>query len=143
QPVAITANTVYIVSYHTNTGHFSFDVGTFGSGSVDSGVLHALAASTPGGNGVYAYSGGSTFPNQTFQGTNYYVDVVFAIKLKLAVSAQTPAPGATNVSPVAPVTVTLDKPVVASTINFTLAAGGTSVPAVLSYNSSTNTASLQ
>ncbi|MGZ4977041.1 MAG: DUF4082 domain-containing protein [Methylobacter sp.] len=30
-----------------------------------------------GGNGVYVYGTGSAFPNQTWNASNYWVDVVF------------------------------------------------------------------
>ncbi len=45
--------------------------------SVDNGPLHAPQDGTEGGgNGVYNY-GSNVFPNQTFNGANYWVDVVF------------------------------------------------------------------
>ena len=43
-PVAITANTVYVVSYHSNSGHYSADDGYFASTGVDNAPLHALAS---------------------------------------------------------------------------------------------------
>jgi hypothetical protein len=75
-PVNITANTVYVASYHTNKGFYAADEGGLTNG-VDNGVLHAVADAAAGGNGVYAYSASSTFPNQTFGATNYWVDVIF------------------------------------------------------------------
>ncbi|WP_204070280.1 DUF4082 domain-containing protein, partial [Sphaerisporangium krabiense] len=33
---------------------------------------------TDGANGVYGYSSTNAFPTQTYQTTNYWVDVVFA-----------------------------------------------------------------
>jgi hypothetical protein len=74
QPVQISANTTYVVSYHTNVGHYSADAGYFNTG-IDSPPLHAVANGTSP-NGVYAY-GASTFPAQTYQASNYWVDVVF------------------------------------------------------------------
>ena len=44
-PVAITANTVYVASYHTNTGHYSINTNYFASSGVDNAPLHALANS--------------------------------------------------------------------------------------------------
>jgi hypothetical protein len=76
QPVAITANTVYIASYHANAGHFCSDQGAFASAGVDNAPLHALATGTSGGNGVYAYGAGSSFPSQTWNSCNYWVDVL-------------------------------------------------------------------
>lgn len=50
----------------------------FASGAKTRGPLTALAHSE-GGNGVYRYAGTpSTFPNSSYQGANYWVDVVFS-----------------------------------------------------------------
>jgi hypothetical protein len=76
-PVAVTAGTTYVVSYHTNTGHYSSDQNYFTS-SVDRAPLHAPASGGPsGGNGLYMYGGSSAFPTNTYNASNYYVDVVF------------------------------------------------------------------
>ena len=75
-PVAIAANTVYIVSYHTNIGRYAYTAAYFASVGVDNGPLHALRNGVSGGNGVYRY-GGVAFPNSTFNSNNYWVDVVF------------------------------------------------------------------
>jgi hypothetical protein len=80
-PVAITANTVYVVSYHTNVGNYAYTSAYFASKSVDSGPLHAPATgAVSGGNGVYRYSTSSVFPTSTFNANNYWVDVVFVAR---------------------------------------------------------------
>src|SRR5207248_7921362 len=76
-PVAITASTVYIASYHCTVGHYADDNGYFASAGQDNPPLHALANGVSGPNGVYAYGAASTFPNQTFNTANYWVDVTF------------------------------------------------------------------
>jgi hypothetical protein len=76
QPVAITANTIYVVSYHTNTGYYGVTEPGLTT-AVDNAPLHALSDVTAGGNGVYVYGAGGAFPNQTYDATNYWVDVVF------------------------------------------------------------------
>jgi hypothetical protein len=76
-PVPVSANTTYIVSYHTNVGRYSADVGYFAS-RIDNPPLHALSNGA-GGNGVYRY-GASGFPNQTYRASNYWVDVVFTLR---------------------------------------------------------------
>ena len=76
-PVSITANTVYVASYHTNTGHYSDDGNYFTSKGVDNPPLHALADGVSGLNGVYIYGSTSNFPTQGWNGSNYWVDVVF------------------------------------------------------------------
>ena len=76
-PVAISANTVYVISYHTSVGNYPYTAAYFGSAGVDSGPLHALSNSAAGGNGVYRYSTSVVFPSSTFNSNNYWVDVVF------------------------------------------------------------------
>ena len=76
-PVAITAGTVYVASYLAPVGGYASDSGYFTIG-MDRPPLHALSTTDAGGNGVYAYSTTSTFPTNTWNSTNYWVDVVFA-----------------------------------------------------------------
>lgn len=77
-PVSISANTIYVVSYFAPKGEYAFDANYFASAGVTNGPLHALANSEdPGGNGVFHYASGSSFPTQTFNAGNYWVDVVF------------------------------------------------------------------
>jgi Domain of unknown function (DUF4082)/Bacterial Ig domain/Cadherin-like domain len=74
-PVVVTAGTTYVVSYHTN-GDYSVDPGYFPSAHTN-GELTAPASGTGSGNGLYAYGTGQIFPTNTFNATNYLVDVVF------------------------------------------------------------------
>ena len=75
-PVPVTANTTYVVSYHTTVGRYSANSAYFSSSGFDNPPLRALSNSESGGNGVYLYGAGG-FPNQTWNSTNYWVDVVF------------------------------------------------------------------
>jgi len=77
KPVSITANTIYVASYHANTGHYSFTENYFLTNGVDNPPLHALANGVSGGNGVSAYGSTSVFPNQTWNARNYWVDAVW------------------------------------------------------------------
>jgi hypothetical protein len=77
-PVPIAANTVYVASYNTLTGHYSFNSNYFGTNGLDNPPLHALANGVSGGNGVYAYGAGSVFPTQSYNAANYWVDVAFS-----------------------------------------------------------------
>ena len=92
-PVAITANTVYVASYHANAGHYSIDSGYFTSTGHDNPPLHALANGVSGGDGVYIYGATSAFPALTFNSTNYWVDVAFTpmALMSLAVTPANPA----------------------------------------------------
>ncbi len=74
-PVPIAANTLYVASYHSSAGRYPYDANYFTSGSRDSDVLHAPSSTAAGGNGVYVYGAGG-FPSSTYNGTNYWVDVV-------------------------------------------------------------------
>ena len=72
-PVKIEANETYVTSYHSSSGYFALDIGSFPG--VDSPPLHALANGIDGANGVFIY-GESAFP--TVPGNQYWVDVVFS-----------------------------------------------------------------
>jgi len=76
-PVAITANTVYVASYHTDVGHFSEDQNYFATSGVDNSPLHALPDGGGGANGVYAFGSASVFPANGYNSSNFWVDVVF------------------------------------------------------------------
>jgi hypothetical protein len=75
-PIAVSANTTYVASYHSN-GRFGYDMNAFTSAGIDASPLHALRSGADGPNGVYAYGTASTFPTTTFNDANYFVDVVF------------------------------------------------------------------
>ena len=75
-PVAIQANTTYIASYHTTSGFYAFDPFYFTEAYVNN-PLTALANGDDGPNGVYNYSPVSSFPTNSFQASNYWVDLVF------------------------------------------------------------------
>ena len=78
-PVAVTANTTYVASYHAPAGKYAGDTDGFAKAAVDStGLVRALADGADGGNGVYRYGSGG-FPNQTWHATNYYVDVIATV----------------------------------------------------------------
>jgi hypothetical protein len=76
-PVPIVANTIYVASYFAPNGHYSATSRGFSSGGVDNPPLHAVANGTSP-NGVYSYAAGAAFPINTFNATNYWVDILFA-----------------------------------------------------------------
>ncbi|MDV2992080.1 MAG: hypothetical protein N4J56_001734 [Chroococcidiopsis sp. SAG 2025] len=77
QPVRITANTVYVASYHTSIGRYAYKTNDFKNAGVNSSPLQALKDGVSGGNGVYKYGTTSSFPTDTYNSSNYWVDVVF------------------------------------------------------------------
>lgn len=74
-PVAVVAETTYVASYHTTTGHYALNQNYFVANVVN-GPLTALASGTSGGNGLYRY-GASGFPNASWNSSNYWMDVAF------------------------------------------------------------------
>ena len=54
-PVAITANTLYVVSYHAPNGNYATTDQQFLTAGVDNAPLHAIRNGDGGGNGVYGY----------------------------------------------------------------------------------------
>jgi hypothetical protein len=144
--IPITQGTTYIVSYHTSTGHYSFDANYFATSGVDNAPLHALVEGVDGSNGVTAYNvPTSSFPTQTYQSSNYWVDVVFSTVN--APNVSTFAPVGTGASVSTAVTATFTTQLDASTVTATtfqlLDGTGTAVPGSVSYNSSTQSATLQ
>jgi len=76
QPISIQPNTTYVASYLAPNGHYSATSGGLSS-AVTNGPLQAVAHRTSA-NGVYAYSGSSTFPTNTYNANNYWIDVLYA-----------------------------------------------------------------
>lgn len=142
-PIAITPNTLYVASVHMPNGHYADDVNVFTS-DYTSGPLQAPADTYDLPNGVYHYGGAQSFPDHGYQQSNYYVDVDF--HPALTVDAVSPALDDTGVSRSTVVTATFDvalDPDTLTTSTFTLKRpNGTLVSATVSYNSTTNTATL-
>jgi Domain of unknown function (DUF4082)/Cadherin-like domain len=69
--VTLTPGTTYTASYHTN-GFYSANANYFAT-ALTNGPLTAPATT----NGVYVYGSTSAFPTNSFNATNYWVDVVF------------------------------------------------------------------
>ncbi|MBH8555795.1 DUF4082 domain-containing protein [Nostocaceae cyanobacterium CENA357] len=149
-PVAITANTTYVASYHAPNGNYASDNGFFASSGVDNPPLRALRDGVSGGNGVYKY-GATAFPNNTYQASNYWVDVVFASSTgpdttPPTVTTKSPNSGVTGVSTGTSVTATFSEAMDSATINtntFELRNSSNAlVSATISYNTTNRTATL-
>lgn len=70
-PIAITAGTTYVASYHTRS-YYAVDASYFTTPRT-SGFLTA-----PVNAGVYAYGDAGSFPAQSHNSSNYWVDVAFS-----------------------------------------------------------------
>ena len=76
-PVAVTAGTTYVASYYAPVGRYS-SKGAALESAVVNGPLRAVANATSP-NGVYMYGATSLFPSRSFNASNYFVDVLFAV----------------------------------------------------------------
>jgi hypothetical protein len=147
-PIAVTANTLYVASYFVPGGHYSFNNAYFASTGQDRAVLHA-PATTVSSNGVFAYGPAGSFPSATYNAGNYWVDVVFVTSTEdttpPVVSSVSPSAGATVTDINTNVTATFSESMDASTIStstFELRDGAAVVPATISYDAGTRTATL-
>ncbi|AKG23983.1 hypothetical protein IJ00_24135 [Calothrix sp. 336/3] len=149
QPVAITANTLYVASYHTNVGRYSINEQYFTNSGFNSAPLYALRNGENGNNGVYAYNANPTFPTSSYNASNYWVDVIFSTTAPQdttppTVTGTTPASGATGVSLATNVTATFSEAIAPTTVNTNTlelrGANNTLVSGTVSYNSANNSA---
>ncbi|MBI1759636.1 MAG: DUF4082 domain-containing protein [Actinobacteria bacterium] len=146
-PVKVSANTTYVVSYHTTAGYYSSTPGYFGGTSADYQALHAPADGAVGGNGVYRYGAGG-FPSSSYNAANYWVDVLWTNSLTgdntpPSVTGSGPAAGTSGVPLTPSVTATFNEPLDPATVQFTLAdGGGAKISSTVSYDSATNTATM-
>lgn len=146
-PVPITANTTYVASYHTTSGRYAFTSNYFTSAVVD-GPLTALANGTDGPNGVYNYGAASSFPTQTFQASNYWVDVVFLTDAgpdvtPPAVLSVVPPDNTGGVSVNTTIQAVFSEEIDEQTLSastFSVDDGGGAIAGTISYNPATQTA---
>ncbi len=131
-PVPITAGTAYVASYHAPNGRYPADNEWFAYGPTLSPPLRAVQDTDDEPNGVYVVSSVPRFPTNTYDSTNYWVDVVFHdveppdVRAPL-VSAVSPLGGATSVPVGSAISVTFDEPIDPASVEMsvTSAAGET------------------
>ncbi|MFJ3670763.1 DUF4082 domain-containing protein [Streptomyces sp. NPDC090106] len=75
-PVAVTADTRYVVSYHAPNGHYAVDGGYFASAH-QSYPLTGTADTATSHNGLYKYGADAAFPTGSYGSANYWVGPVF------------------------------------------------------------------
>ncbi len=160
-PVAplVTANTVYIASYYSSAGTYSETDFYYNSAKVNvSGTLTALAAGDPTGanvngtaNGLFEKAPPNSMPGNGFNNSNYWVDVSFfdanINAIQPSVVYSNPVNGSAGVDVNGDITVTFNKDIDVTTINY-----GTTIflrdhlnnliPATVSYTSSSRTAEI-
>jgi len=99
-PLLVAPNNTYVVSYHTNGGHYSGDQYYYSGKGAGKYAIQAPADGVKGSNGVYKYGATSAFPDSTYRATNYWVDANFtrltdAEKAKLTTTTTTAQPATT------------------------------------------------
>jgi hypothetical protein len=147
QPIQVRANTTYVISYFAPKGHYSADAQYFASSGAGVAPIVAPQSTSGSGNGVYLYGSGLAFPNKTFNATNYWVDAVMTTAgvstTPPSVTTQSPAPNQTGVPINSPVLAIFNTNIDPTTLTFTLTdSSGNPVPASVTYDSSTDTATL-
>ena len=126
-PVAITANTDYLVSYRSTTGNYSVTAGDFSGSGITRGVLTA-------GYNTGAYNYTDAFPGSRST-SNYMVDVVFTkAAAPIAVVSQTPASAAVDIPVTSPISIGFSVPL-ASGYNVAVTSAGTSIAGTTALSS--------
>ena len=130
-PVPVTAGQPYVVSYGAPVGRYSA-TGQYFTGPHVSGSLTATA-------GVFSTAGLGVFPSDTFNNSNYWVDVTYEDTTAPGVVTRTPAPGATGVAVGRPVSVSFDEAIVAGYAVSVTPAGGSPVAGATVWDAGTKT----
>ncbi len=148
-PVPVQPNTVYVASYHAPNGGYASDSGFFAGAGVYRAPIRLLQDGVSGGNGVFLYGSASGFPAQSFNSSNYWVDVVFSTTAPVdntppTVVSTTPPAGASGVNAASAVTVTFSEPVQPATLDATTfyvrGPGNVVVPGAIGWNVASRTA---
>ncbi|MDR7083974.1 hypothetical protein J2X01_003280 [Arthrobacter ginsengisoli] len=136
QPVALTANSEYIIAYKTTTGTYSATANGLGS-ALSVGNLRTAADA-----GAYSYT--QDFPSGR-SSTSYLVDIVVQYPdPPFVAGAQSPLPDSSSVALDATVSATLSKPAAGSGPALTLTGpGSVGVPGTASYDAPTGKVTLR
>ncbi|NEA99258.1 DUF4082 domain-containing protein [Streptomyces sp. SID13726] len=153
-PVAVTAGTAYVASYHAPNGNYAVDGGYFASAH-QSYPLTATADTTAHHNGLYRYGSDPAFPNGSYGSANYWVGPVFtaddpSASLATATASEVTVSSLAHTADVAsPLVATLPASTKLSSVKATVAilsgskaAKKMHVTAVASYNRATHKVSV-
>jgi len=75
-PVQISANTPYVASYLAPNGHYPSNDVYFVNNDVINGIISAPKSTAGNLNGLYKYTSIPACPTESFNDTNYWVDVI-------------------------------------------------------------------
>lgn len=149
-PVFVDSGTTFVTSYHSANGNYS-TTNSYFLNSFTNGYLTALANGEDGSNGVYSYGSSPGFPNQTFQSSNYWVDVIFELTappdtLSPTIVTTSPDNNQTGVSILPSILITLSELLDSATVNGNTvilqdSSGGT-VGVQISYSKTNNQISI-
>jgi hypothetical protein len=147
QPVPVKANTAYIAGYLAPQGNYSADSGYFATQGAGLPPIEAMKSTSGAANGLYSYGSSLTFPTNTYNNANYWVDAILSTSgvstSPPSVTTQSPAPNQTAVPISSSVSAAFNAQMDPSTLTFTLSdPSGSPVPASVTYNSTTDTATL-
>jgi hypothetical protein len=135
--VAVTAGTTYVASYSAPNAGYAYD-GAYFTTARTRGPLTALADGAGGGNGVYGYGTG-TFPTNSYNAANYWVEPLFALTpppdtTPPALADRFPAAGRTDAGTKSQMKAYFDEPIQEGSLTFTLRdAVGAAVPGTTYY----------
>ncbi len=142
-PVPVTANTLYTASYYTASGKYIASSNYFTSALTNYPLMAPASGNVTRGNGVFA-TGGDSFPNSSYNASNYWVDVTFRQTIDGSapqVTNTSPVNGATGVFVGSNDTVTFSQALDSATVNGSTVAltdnTGTIIAATITYDSST------
>ncbi|BCW63529.1 hypothetical protein StoSoilB22_25020 [Arthrobacter sp. StoSoilB22] len=96
-PVALATGQTYVVSYRAPNGRYSSTQGFFNQ-TWTSGVFTATGPN----NGRYRYGSGGAMPTNSWNATNYFVDVVYSTTAPAQQQLAAPAPSSTATPTVTP-----------------------------------------
>lgn len=142
-PVPVTAGLTYVASYHSPSGFFAATGSYFNSAKVN-GPVRGLANGEDGPNGLYRYSASPVFPNNGYNSSNYWVDILFtpgsgADITAPVVTSVSPTNGTTGVSVNPTITANFSEAINASTISAStvqLKAGAAVIPTTITLSAS-------
>ncbi len=139
-PVAITANTSYVVAYLSSKGYYSYVEGYFLTSHYN-GPITAMADGTDGKNGLIFYENVPVLPTNSYNSSSYLVDLVFNATVPADVTpptvvSNTPVTNAVEAPLGSNIIITFNEELLPASVNSLSAEfknGGVSVPAVVSY----------
>jgi hypothetical protein len=151
-PVAVTANTTYTVSVFMADGNYTATGNYFTSQINNSPFIiqkdgEAWDGTGRGGQGSFISTSSSTYPYNSFNATNYWIDATYISSPDATpptITAQTPAANATGVTVTDATTATFDKRLIPSSVSASTFLvtndQGQPVTGTVSYDALTSTA---